>query len=166
MSNFEVVRAKNLQKSNVNLPRRYSRTVHIAICFNHFVLIEVCSVDILVACLRISTVFFFYGFLERGASMRTLWSGGQNCSHSVSQKIKHVRLFFGHQSALQRAPNTPEFAQPRLSRVKGRSSPARGYKFGCVLFLCSRSLPKHPHDRPYRNKHTQISTPSLGTTAL
>ena len=26
----------------------------------------------------------------------------------------------------------PEFAQPRLSRVKGRSSPARGYKFGCV----------------------------------
>ena len=26
----------------------------------------------------------------------------------------------------------PEFAQPRLSRVKVRSSPARGYKFGCV----------------------------------
>ena len=36
---------------------------------------------------------------------------------------------------LQRAPTskpTTEFAQPRLSRVKGRSSPARGYKFGCV----------------------------------
>ena len=32
----------------------------------------------------------------------------------------------------QRAPNPPEFAQPRLSRVKGWSSPARGYKFGCV----------------------------------
>ena len=32
----------------------------------------------------------------------------------------------------QRAPNPPEFAQPRLSRVKRRSSPARGYKFGCV----------------------------------
>ena len=32
----------------------------------------------------------------------------------------------------QRAPNPPEFAQPRLSRVKARSSPARGYKFGCV----------------------------------
>ena len=27
---------------------------------------------------------------------------------------------------------TTEFAQPRLSRVKGRSSPVRGYKFGCV----------------------------------
>ena len=27
---------------------------------------------------------------------------------------------------------TTKFAQPRLSRVKGRSSPARGYKFGCV----------------------------------
>ena len=30
----------------------------------------------------------------------------------------------------QGAPNPPEFAQPRLSRVKARSSPARGYKFG------------------------------------
>ena len=27
---------------------------------------------------------------------------------------------------------TTEFAQPRLSRVKGRSPPARGYKLGCV----------------------------------
>ena len=27
---------------------------------------------------------------------------------------------------------TTEFAQPRLSRVKRRSSPVRGYKFGCV----------------------------------
>ena len=34
------------------------------------------------------------------------------------------------------------------------------------LFLYGRSLPKHPHDRPYRNKHTQICTPSLGKTAL
>ena len=32
----------------------------------------------------------------------------------------------------QRAPNPPEITQPRLSRVKWRSSPARGYKFGCV----------------------------------
>ena len=32
----------------------------------------------------------------------------------------------------QRAPNPPEFAQPRLSRVKARSSPTRGHKFGCV----------------------------------
>ena len=32
----------------------------------------------------------------------------------------------------QRAPNPPEFAQPRLSRVKARSSPTKGYKFGCV----------------------------------
>ena len=33
----------------------------------------------------------------------------------------------------QRAPNPPEFAQPRLSRVKRRSSPARGYDF---FFVC------------------------------
>ena len=41
----------------------------------------------------------------------------------------------GHPTAkflYQRAPNPPEFAQPRLSRVKRQSSPARGYKFGCV----------------------------------
>ena len=37
----------------------------------------------------------------------------------------------------QRAPNPPEFAQPPLSRVKAWSSPARGYKFGCV---CSYTL--------------------------
>ena len=35
-------------------------------------------------------------------------------------------------SPSRRAPNTPEFAQPRLSRFKGRSSPGKGYKFGCV----------------------------------
>ena len=47
-----------------------------------------------------------------------------------------------------------------LSRVKRRSSRARGCKFGCPV------ITQAPHDRPYRNKHTQIFTPSLGTTAL
>ena len=37
-----------------------------------------------------------------------------------------------HRPQFQRAPNPLEFAQPRLSRVKWQSSPARGYKFGCV----------------------------------
>ena len=36
---------------------------------------------------------------------------------------------------------TSEFAQPRLSRVKRRSSPARGYKFGCV---CSYMAGRDP----------------------
>ena len=36
---------------------------------------------------------------------------------------------------------TTEFAQPRLSRVKGRSSPARGCKFGCV---CSYMAGHYP----------------------
>ena len=62
--------------------------------------------------------------------------------------------------------NPPEFAQPRLSRVKRRSSPARGVQIWVCLFLYGRSLPRHPHDRPYRNKHTQICTPSLGTTSV
>ena len=34
------------------------------------------------------------------------------------------------------------------------------------LFLYGRSLPRHPHDRPYRNKHTQICTPSLGAVQI
>ena len=32
-----------------------------------------------------------------------------------------------------RAPNTPELAQPRLSGVKRRSSPERGYKLGTFV---------------------------------
>ena len=39
----------------------------------------------------------------------------------------------------QRAPNPP--AQPRLSRVKRRSSPARGYKFGCVCSCMAGHCP-------------------------
>ena len=41
----------------------------------------------------------------------------------------------------QRAPNPPEFAQPRLSRVKARSSAARGYKFGCVCSCMAGHYP-------------------------
>ena len=66
----------------------------------------------------------------------------------------------------QRARNPPEFAQPRLSRVKGRSSPARGYKFGCVCSYMANHYVGVRWHRPYRNKHTQICTLSLGMTAL
>ena len=52
----------------------------------------------------------------------------------------------------QRAPNPPEFAQPRLSRVKGRSSPARGYKFGCVCSYMVGVISHQRNDWPYRNK--------------
>ena len=55
------------------------------------------------------------------------------CEFSVfSRKKKKTEL--GSRIGLclvQRAPNPPEFAHPRLSRVKAWSSPARGYKFGC-----------------------------------
>ena len=60
---------------------------------------------------------------------------------------------------------TPKFAQPCLSRVKRRSSPARGYKFGCVCSSMAGHYPGIPHDRPYRNKHLQICNPSLGSMA-
>ena len=66
---------------------------------------------------------------------------------------------------VQRAPNPPEFAQPRLSRGSKGGRPQRGVNIWVCLFLYGRSLPRHLHDRPYRRKHTQICTPSLGTTA-
>ena len=58
------------------------------------------------------------------------------------------------------------FAQPRLSSVEARSSPARGYKFGCV---CSH-MAGH-EDAGVVTGHIgtntpPICTPSLGTTAL
>ena len=59
------------------------------ICLNHFVLIEVCSVDTQVACLRICTGFVGDSFTD--ACMRALWSDRQHCSHNVSQKVKRVK---------------------------------------------------------------------------
>ena len=50
--------------------------------------------------------------------------------------------------------------------TKGGRPQRGGTNLGVGMFLCGRSLPKHPHDRPYRSEHTRICTPSLGTTAL
>ena len=43
---------------------------------------------------------FYMGFLQRDASMRALWSDRQNCSHSVSQKVKCIRHSFAPFRAL------------------------------------------------------------------
>ena len=50
-------------------------------------------------------------------------------------------------------------AQPRLSRVKGRSSPARGYKFGCVCSYMAgvMRMPGSWH----RPGHTGTNTPKF-----
>ena len=61
----------------------------------------------------------------------------------------------------QRAPNSPEFAQPRLSRVKARSSPARGYKFGCV---CSYMAGQE--DARVVTGHIGTNTPKFCTPSL
>ena len=63
---------------------RVFMAISLAECLNHFVLIEACSVDILVACLRMSAGFY-KEFLQRDASRRALWSDRQNCSHDVSK---------------------------------------------------------------------------------
>ena len=49
----------------------------IAICLNHFVLTEVCSVDILVACVLEAYHRFSRGFLQRDASIYESTSVGQ-----------------------------------------------------------------------------------------
>ena len=73
---------------------------------------------------------------------------------------------------VQRAPNLPELAQPRLSRVNERSCPARGYTFGCVCSYMAGVISHQRNDWPCRNKHTQIAKRpnlyplSLGMTAL
>ena len=82
------------------------------------------------------------------------------------QSAQKIKTLFSSKTKVQRAPNTPEFAQPHLSRVKGWSSPARGYKFGCVCSYMAGVISHQRNDWPYRNKHTQIWTLSLGMTAL
>ena len=72
----------------------------------------------------------------------TLFNRGGNRSGdhvhcSLEASPGHIRCRYNYSEIIlfekfQRAPNPPEFAQPSLSRVKRRSSPARGYKFGCV----------------------------------
>ena len=87
----------------------------------------------------------------------------------ISQKVP-IPIPIGNYSGMhqvQRAPNTPEFAQPCLSRSKLRAVvPSEGVQIWVCLFLYGRSLPQNPHDRPYRNEHTQICTRSLGMTTL
>ena len=58
--------------------------------FKPFVLIDFCSVDLLVACVMISRGFKRV-FLPRDPSMRALWSERQSCSHNVSQNLKRIR---------------------------------------------------------------------------
>ena len=66
----------NSQFESQSWIRRCSWTISAAICLNHFVLIEVCPVDILVALLGIRAGFE-KGVLQRDASTRALWSDKQ-----------------------------------------------------------------------------------------
>ena len=55
-----------------------------------------------------------------------------SCRNMWFLSIKLRGTFAGNPLEIAGGSPTTKFAQPRLSRVKGRSSPARGYKFGCV----------------------------------
>ena len=88
--------------------------------------------------------------------------GAADCRTPVGRP--HFRFFDNRGSASSKP--TTEFAQPRLSRGPRAAVPSEGVQIWVCLFLYGQSLLGHPHDRPKRNKHTQICTPSLGMTAL
>ena len=68
------------------------------------------------------------------------------CTTNVTRKFLNKSFFSGEMqgaNSIKLSANSKptEFAQPRLSRVKRRSSPARGYKVGCV---CSYTAGHYP----------------------
>ena len=84
---------------------------------------------------KTTAVATYYGF-ERRSIFSTDGSFGF-LGHLIFPCFCEVRSTSTSQSCLfigisASSKPTTEFAQPRLSRVKGRSSPARGCKFGCV----------------------------------
>ena len=54
--------------------------------FKAFFLIDVCSVEFLVVCLRICTGFTGVSFREKHSSMRAIGSDRQNCSHRSNSR--------------------------------------------------------------------------------
>ena len=112
---------------------------------------------------------------EKTPFVMTPFSGPDFFSRKVGQKFAFA-VFprdgeWPKMTSLSAPPNPPEFSQRRLSRVKRRSSPARGYKFGRVCSYMAGHFPgilmtgrigTHTHT----HTHTQICTPSLGTTAV
>ena len=105
-----------------------------------------------------------------GARMHRAWRGkrgGRNEGKKGGRKgvRKHTRktlilvpLWFRYSLVAFQKPTT-EFAQPRLSRAKRGRSQRGGTNLVVCLFLYGRSPPRHPHDRPYRNKHTTKFVP-------
>ena len=94
-------------------------------------------------------------FSQKTAGNRRLGSVTLGASPLARPQILAIKKHNASLSAFrnQRAPNPPESAQPRLSRVKRRSSPARGYKFGCV---CSYMA---------GHKDAEVMTGHIGTNA-
>ena len=109
------------------------------ICLNHFVLIEVCSVDILITCLRISTGF--EGFLQRDASMRALLS-------EVSKRSWWTEGVGAKKSLLcQRL--RPLFCTPSPMPLKEKGDTFLEGSFGCFwVSVCRQPRPANPFSKP------------------
>ena len=75
-----------------------------------------------------------HGFQGFGGDKNSCFFGGFFFTPKTKERKNRAIPGKFHVHLNQRAPNPPEFAQPRLSRVKARSSPARGYKFECVCY--------------------------------
>ena len=58
---------------------------------SRYVLIDVCSVDFLVACLRICTGFKGLSFREMRSSEHFGWTDKIGSHHNVSQKVNRIR---------------------------------------------------------------------------
>ena len=63
------------------------------------------------------------------------------CRHGLGRSSVHARPEWPPFPFFSELQNPPEFARPRLSRVKERSSPARGYIFGCLFLYMAGHYP-------------------------
>ena len=97
-------------------------------------------------------LLFFQGRMSWIRKQRGIYESPSDRYVPISSPAKKKSLksdFFGSKS--QRAPNSPEFAQPRLSRAKWHRSNTPRFVAKC---------------QPHRNKHTHICTLSLGMTTV
>ena len=86
--------------------------------------------------LQINVLFVLFPRLMQAHALKTRPSEGilQETAGNLQESFRgqESRTPVHIHKTIQCAANPPEFAQPRLSRVKAQSSPARGDKFRCV----------------------------------
>ena len=101
--------------------------------------------------------------LQRCVPWRLHWLLGLQCGGGMSTTMRFQRHV--HNWAQGFAPfsasskPTTEFAQPRLSRVKGRLCPARRYKFGCVCSYMAGVISHQGNDTGHKETNAPKFVP-------